>query len=67
MEIPPVQSQGTDGLSAGCSTSQKVCEALKVSQAVPPSCMNLLLAGFSLTGLAAGFGNTWTKNSGAWD
>lgn len=65
MEIPPFQSQGTDGSSAECSRSQKVCEAAKMSQAAPLSCMSLLLAASSLTGLAAGFGNSWTKNSGA--
>lgn len=62
---PPFQSQVTDGLRAEQSRSQNVCEAVKVSQTVPhwDISTSLLLAGSSLTVLAAGF--TWTKKSGA--
>lgn len=67
MEIPPTQSQVTNGFSAERSRSQKLREAVNVSQTVPLSCVSLLLAGPSLTGLAAGFENTWTENSGAWN
>lgn len=67
MEILPIQSQVTNGFSAEHSRSQKLREAVNVSQTVPLSCMSLLLTGSSLTGLAAGFENTWTENSGAWN